>query len=138
LHFSNRIFGWLPEYDREICRLYAQGLTQKQIGDLLPLKQPEVSGRLNSCLKLLVFLFDRPTLDPVQARADLAVLLPEHLLTVALLLYLELSPTRVAECSGSATAPHGIDVKRLWPAWRNWLPFHPTAPTTGTSSQVFS
>ena len=94
---ANRIFGWLPEYDREICRLYAEGLTQEQIAGLLPLKQSEVSGRLNSCLKLLVFLDERPTLDPVQARADLIVLLPEHLVTVTLLLYIELSPTRVAD-----------------------------------------
>jgi DNA-directed RNA polymerase specialized sigma24 family protein len=93
------VLGGLPAVDREICRLYfLEGLSQEGVSSLVGIGQPEVSGRLHSCInKLLPFLAKRPTRDPIQSRNDFLKLLPRHLVEVAHSLYLNFSPSRVAD-----------------------------------------
>jgi hypothetical protein len=92
------LFGWLPAVDYEICRLYfVEGLTQEGVSCLVGIGQPEVSGRLHACIKLLPFLLKRPTGNPIELRNDLLELLPRHLVEVAHSLYLNFSPSRVAD-----------------------------------------
>jgi DNA-directed RNA polymerase specialized sigma24 family protein len=92
------VLGGLPAVDHEICRLYfVEGLSQEGVSSLVGIGQPEVSGRLHSCIKLLQFLAKRPTRDPIQLRNDFLELLPRHLVEVAHSLYLNFSPSRVAD-----------------------------------------
>jgi hypothetical protein len=54
--------SWLPTVDYEICRRYIfREVSQKGVSIIVGIGQPEVSGRLHSCLKLLPFLLKRPT-----------------------------------------------------------------------------
>ena len=92
------LFSWLPEPDPAICSLYfVDGLTQVQISRLIGIGQPEVSGRLHSCIKLLRFLEKRNTSNPIQLRNDLSELMPPRLVMAAHCLYLNISPSRAAD-----------------------------------------
>jgi hypothetical protein len=92
------LFGWLPAVDYEICRLYfVEGLTQEGVSSIIGIGQPEVSGRLHSCIKLLPFLLKRPTGNPIELRNDLLELLPRRLVEPAHVLYLNVSPSRAAD-----------------------------------------
>ena len=110
----SRIFGWLPAIDRQICLLYfIDGVTQECVSDLLGLGQPEVSGRLHSCIEPLAFLARRPTLSSVQARTDLSTLLPNPLWRTAHSLYLNFySARRVAELLGPEVSESTIRNRR--------------------------
>ncbi|MFL5283473.1 MAG: hypothetical protein ACJ8AW_21380 [Rhodopila sp.] len=93
--------SWLTDVDQAICRLYfLEELTQEGISSLLHIGQPEVSGRLHSCIKLLPFLLKRPTRNPIELRNDFSELLPCRLVESAHALYLNFAPSRVADLLG--------------------------------------
>jgi hypothetical protein len=105
--------GWLPAVDYEICRFYfVQQVAQKGVSILLGIGQSEVSSRLHSCVKLLPFLLKRPTRNPIELRNDLLELLPPHLMEIAYHLYLNFSPSRVADLLGPHVSESTIRNRR--------------------------
>ena len=105
--------SWLPAVDCEICDLYLlQEVSQKGISILVGIRQSEVSSRLRTCVKLLPFLWKRPTTNPITLRDDLLELLPPHLMEIAYHLYLNFSPGRVLDLLGSDVSESTIRNRR--------------------------
>lgn len=94
--FISKYLSFLPPIDQDIARLYyLDGLSQDQIKKLFGVCQAAISRRLKYIFIRIKFLLRAPSLNPIQVREELRVLLDDSLFEFAYMFYWELAQNRV-------------------------------------------
>lgn len=94
--FVSKYLLFLPPIDQDIARLYyVDGLSQDQIKKIFGVCQAAVSRRVRYIFLRIKFLLRMPSLNPIQVRNDLRILLDDSLFEFAYLFYWELTQNRV-------------------------------------------
>lgn len=94
--FVSRYLSFLPPIDQDIAKLYyVDGLSQDQIKKLFGVCQAAISRRIKYIFIRIKFLLRAPSLNPVQVREELRVLLDDSLFEFAYMFYWELAQNRV-------------------------------------------